>query len=33
MFKKQAEPVVILISAHVVMCFIVTMIWTSILYY
>lgn len=32
-FKKQVEPVVIPASARVVMCFIVTMIWTSILYY
>lgn len=32
-FKKQAEPVVIPASVHVAMCFIVTMIWTNILYY
>ena len=31
-FKKQAGPVVTQVSAHVVMCFIVTMTWINILY-
>lgn len=32
MFRKQVEQGVTQASAHVVMCFIATMIWTSILY-